>query len=176
MSKTSSPDNPARAIDQREFRDTMSQFCTGVVIATGAPDGVPAGFAAQSFVSISLDPPLIALSPAKSSSSWPKLRAAGSLCINILSEKQQTLCNHFARSGGDKFADVVWHAGRNGAPRLEGVIAHIECELRDEVEAGDHTIAIAEVGHIERTFDGAGPLLFFQGGYGGFAAFGDANG
>ena len=159
------------AIDRDEFRATMGQFCTGVVIATGAPDGVPAGFAAQSFVSLSLEPPLIALSPAKTSSSWPKLRAAGSFCINVLGADQQALCSHFARSGGDKFTVLDWRAGTNGAPRLDGVIAYIECELHEEVDAGDHTIAIGRVTHIERSADAKRPLLFFQGGYGEFAAF-----
>ena len=71
-----------------DFRKVLSQFCTGVVVATGCLDGEPAGFAAQSFSSLSLDPPLVLLSPAKSSTSWPKLRDSGSFCINILCSKQ----------------------------------------------------------------------------------------
>ena len=71
--------------DERAFRNAMGNFCTGIVVATGIADGAPAGFAAQSFVSLSLDPPLVALCPGKQSSSWPKLRDSGSFCINILS-------------------------------------------------------------------------------------------
>ena len=178
LSKTSppppSPGGSAKEgleIDQREFRQTMSQFCTGVVIATGAPGGVPAGFAAQSFVSVSLDPPLIALSPAKTSSSWPKLRDAGAFCINVLGADQEALCNGFAKPGGDKFADLTWRAGNNGAPRLEGMIAYVECQLQQEVDAGDHTIAIARVTDIERADTARAPLLFFRGGYGEFLPF-----
>ena len=75
--------------DGREFRDTLGQFATGVVIATGCLEGAPAGFAAQSFASLSLDPPLVALCPSKTSVSWPKLRESGHFCINILSDAQQ---------------------------------------------------------------------------------------
>ena len=178
MSKTpptpTSPPGSAQEepeFDQREFRQTMSQFCTGVVIATGAPGGVPAGFAAQSFVSVSLDPPLIALSPAKTSSSWPKLRDAGAFCINVLGADQEAICAGFARPGGDKFANLTWQAGNNGAPRLAGMIAYVECELQQEVDAGDHTIAIARVTAMESVDTARAPLLFFRGGYGEFLPF-----
>jgi flavin reductase (DIM6/NTAB) family NADH-FMN oxidoreductase RutF len=94
-------------MDPREFRDTLGHFCSGVVIATGCVEGEPAGFAAQSFTSVSLDPPLVALCPAKSSTSWPKLRASGSFCINILAAHQQGVCDIFAQSGIDKFAAIT---------------------------------------------------------------------
>ena len=146
----------------------MGEFCTGVVIATGVCEGEPAGFAAQSFVSLSLEPPLVALCPAKTSTSWPKLRAAGHFCINVLDARQEALCSRFARSGGDKFADLIWRAGVSGAPILDGVLAYVDCELHDEVEAGDHTIAIGRVLDFERMAESSGPLLFFRGAYGDF--------
>jgi len=158
--------------DQKDFRTTMGQFCTGVVVATAAasgPDGEPAGFVAQSFVSLSLDPPLIAICPAKSSSSWPKLRAAGAFCVNMLHAGQVDLCTQFAQSGGDKFKGVDWRPGSTGAPILAESLAWIECQLHDEVEAGDHTIAIGRVVGYERTAPAADPLLFFRGAYGSFS-------
>ena len=85
--------------DDRAFRAALGQFCTGVVIATGTLDGEPAGFAAQSFSSLSLDPPLVMLCPAKSSTSWPKLRDSGAFCINILGEDQRAVCDLFEQSG-----------------------------------------------------------------------------
>ena len=94
--------------DPRAFRNTLGQFCTGVVIATGCVDGEPAGFAAQSFSAVSLDPPLVLLCPAKTSTSWPKLRDSGSFCINILSAGQKAVCDVFAQSGIDKFAALSW--------------------------------------------------------------------
>ena len=156
--------------DQKDFRATMGQFCTGVVIATGAPDGVPAGVTMQSFVSLSLDPPLVAICPAKTSTSWPRLREAGAFGINLLHAGQVELCDRFARSGGDKFAELNWRPGTTGAPILNDALAWIECTLENEMEAGDHTIAVGRVQAYQRTAEDASPLLFFRGQYGEFAA------
>lgn len=154
--------------DDRAFRNAMGNFCTGVVIATGAVDGAPAGFAAQSFVSLSLDPPLVALCPGKNSSSWPKLRASGSFCINILAADQQSICDIMAQSGGDKFAEMSWRKGVTGSPILADVLGYVDCELEAEHDAGDHTIAIGRVRDFDVASTGKRPLLFFRGGYGKF--------
>jgi len=158
-------------IDARTFRDTLGHFCSGVVIATGMLDGVPAGFAAQSFTSLSLDPPLVALCPGKSSSSWPKLREAGHFCINVLGAEQQALCRQFASSGADKFAGVPWRPGTTGAPILEGVLAYIDCRLEHEHDGGDHTLAVGRVLDLAVLSEAPRPLLFFRGGYGTFEGF-----
>jgi 3-hydroxy-9,10-secoandrosta-1,3,5(10)-triene-9,17-dione monooxygenase reductase component len=156
------------APDLREFRNALGQFCTGVVIATGCMDGEPAGFAAQSFSSVSLDPPLILLCPAKTSSSWPRLRRAGSFCINILAADQKPVCDVFARSGIDKFAALPWRPGVTGSPILEDVLGYVECDLHAEHDAGDHTIVVGLVRDF-RIIDPEGlPLLFFRGAYGQF--------
>ena len=157
--------------DERAFRSAMGNFCTGVVIATGAQDGVPAGFAAQSFVSLSLDPPLVALCPGRNSSSWPKLRDSGSFCINILSAEQKSVCDTMAQSGGDKFASLDWRAGQTGSPILAGVVGYVDCDLEAEHDAGDHTIAIGRVRDFAILAAEAAPLLFFRGQYGAFEAF-----
>lgn len=156
--------------DQQAFRAVMGQFCTGVVVATGMDAEGPAGFAAQSFLSLSLEPPLVALSPARTSRSWPRLRDAGHFCINVLGADQRPICDGFARSGTDKFEGVAWAAGRTGAPVLEGVLAAIECELVAEHDAGDHTLAVGRVLalHQGEGEGDRGPLLFFRGGYGSF--------
>ncbi len=156
--------------DDRAFRNAMGNFCTGVVIATGMSEGAPAGFAAQSFVSLSLDPPLVALCPGKSSSSWPKLRDSGSFCINILTAAQRPVCDTMAQSGGDKFAELEWRTGQTGSPILAGVLGYVDCDLEAEHDAGDHTIAIGRVRDFAILDDAADPLLFFRGGYGAFAA------
>ena len=150
----------------REFRDTMSQFCTGVVIVTGSNDGALAGFAAQSFVSLSLEPPLIAVCPGKVSTSWPRIRDTGHFCINVLGEDQQDVSDVFAQSG--KVADIGWRTGDSGAPILNGVLAYVDCELQAEHDAGDHTIAVGRVMDIDILDATRGPLLFFRGGYGHF--------
>lgn len=154
-------------IDSQLFRNTMGQFCSGVVVASACLKGVPVGFAAQSFVSLSLDPPLVALCPAKSSTSWPKIRESGSFCINILASNQQPVCDAFARSGGDKFEGLGWSAGVTGSPVLDGVLAYVDCSLEAEHDAGDHTIAVGLVQALE-VVNGGTPLLFFKGGYGSF--------
>jgi flavin reductase (DIM6/NTAB) family NADH-FMN oxidoreductase RutF len=158
------------SIDPRQFRTTLGQFCSGVVIATGSLAGVPAGYAAQSFTSLSLDPPLIALCPARTSSSWPKLRDSGSFCINILAANQKPVCDLFAKSGVDKFSSLAWRPGVTGSPILDGVVAYIDCDLEAEHDAGDHTIAVGRVRDMAVLDETAAPLLFFRGTYGQFGA------
>lgn len=158
----------APELDPREFRNTLSQFCTGVVIATGCVDGAPAGFAAQSFSSVSLDPPLVLLCPAKTSASWPKLRASGSFCINILAAHQKPVCDVFARTGIDKFAELRWRPGITGSPILDGVLAYVDCDLHAEHDAGDHTVVLGRVRDVRILDPDGSPLLFFRGAYGHF--------
>ena len=152
--------------DGREFRDTLGQFATGVVIATGCLDRTPAGFAAQSFASLSLDPPLVALCPSKTSTSWPKLRESGHFCINILSDAQQGISDLFAQTGIDKFTDLAWQPGQTGSPVLAGVLAYIDCDLAEEIDAGDHTIAIGRVLDLAVLEEQGSPLLYWRGAYG----------
>jgi flavin reductase (DIM6/NTAB) family NADH-FMN oxidoreductase RutF len=151
-----------------DFRATLGQFCSGVVVATGMLEGIPAGFAAQSFSSLSLDPPLVALFPGKQSSSWPKLRDSGSFCINVLGAHHQAVCERFAQSGADKFAGLDWRTGVTGSPILTSVLAYIDCDLQAEHDAGDHTIAVGRVRDLAVVEADAQPLLFFRGGYGTF--------
>lgn len=158
--------------DDRQFRNAMGNFCTGVVIATGMLEGEPAGFAAQSFVSLSLDPPLVALCPGKGSSSWPKLRDSGSFCINILGAGQRAVCDAMAQSGGDKFAALDWRPGVTGSPILDGVLGYVDCDLEVEHDAGDHTIAVGRVKDFAILDAETQPLLFFRGAYGEFAGHG----
>ena len=155
----------ATAIDGQLMRRTMGQFCTGGVVATGLLDGKPVGFAAQSFVSLSLEPPLVALCPGRSSSSWPQIRDSGSFCINVLASDQQPICDAFARSGGDKFAGLEWSPAPSGSPLLAGILAYVDCDLVAEHDAGDHTIAVGQVRSLDVLAQGT-PLLFFRGGYG----------
>ncbi|MDE0061963.1 MAG: flavin reductase family protein [Gammaproteobacteria bacterium] len=152
--------------DAGDFRTTLGQFASGVVVATGCLDGEPAGFAAQSFTSLSLEPPLVALCPARSSQSWPKLRDSGSFCINILSERQQAVCELFARTGIDKFAGLEWRPGITGSPVLAEALAFVDCELLEEHNAGDHFIAVGRVRDLGVLNADAGPLVFFRGAYG----------
>ena len=155
-------------IDAATFRDTMGQFCTGVVIVTGVDSGELAGFAAQSFVSLSQEPPLVSISPQKTSTSWPKIRKTGRFGINVLADDQGDVSNAFARKG--EVADIGWQASGAGSAVLDGVLAYIDCMVEAEHDAGDHTIVIGRVVHLETLRQDSRPLLFFRGGYGQFAA------
>ena len=150
--------------DSRAYRDTMGQYCTGVVIVTGNEDGTLVGFAAQSFVSLSLDPPLIAVCPAKTSTSWPRIRATGVFAINVLADDQEAASEEFAQSG--RAADVPWNTNATSAPILQGAIAYVECALDAEHDAGDHTVAVGRVLGFETLRPDARPLIYFRGEYG----------
>ena len=146
--------------DAKAFKEVMGSFPTGVAVVTAIHDGAPVGFTCQSFVSLSLDPPLVSLSPAKTSTTWPRIRASGDFCVNILEETQAVLCAAFARSGGDKFTGVDWQPGMSGAPLLAGAAAWIECHLETAHDAGDHEVAIGRVLSLARGF--GRPLAFCE--------------
>ncbi|MET9337661.1 flavin reductase family protein [Nonomuraea sp. NPDC004354] len=155
----------------KHFRSVLSRFATGVVAITALdPDsGAPSGLAANSFTSVSLDPPLVAFCVAHTSTSWPRLRAAETLTVNVLAEHQQQVCAQLAARGGDKFAGLAWSRSPGGNPLLEGALAWLECSIEAEHPAGDHVIVVARVHQLDAHADG-GPLLFFRGGYGRFAS------
>ena len=125
-------------IDAKHFRRVLGHFPTGVAVISGLdPDGKPAGMAIGSFTSVSLDPPLVAFLPDKTSTSWPKIAPSGKFCVNILASEQESVCRAFAVKGGDKFAQFEWSPCRiTGSPRLDDVVAWIDCEVESVTEAG----------------------------------------
>lgn len=153
----------------RRLRDIFGTFATGLTVITSATDNGPAGFTCQSFASLSLEPALVTFSPARTSSTWPALRTAGSFTVNILPAEHQHLAGQFARSGADKFAGVSHTASPLGNPVLDDALAWIDCELHAEYDGGDHTIVVAAVRHLSARQD-AEPLLFFKGRYAGISA------
>jgi 3-hydroxy-9,10-secoandrosta-1,3,5(10)-triene-9,17-dione monooxygenase reductase component len=155
-------------LDQARFREVLGHFATGVTIVTANEEGEPVGFSCQSFSALSLDPPMVLLAPAKSSTSWPRIAQAGAFCVNILSAEQEAICRAFAVSGGDKFDGVPWTPGVTGAPRLTGSLAMIECTLGSIYEGGDHELVTGRVVGME-IGEGA-PLLFYRSGFGQFVA------
>ncbi|NGP07382.1 flavin reductase [Rhodococcus sp. 14C212] len=131
-------------------------------------DGRPVGMAVGSFTSVSLNPPLVAFLPDKGSTTFPKIRAAGRFCVNVLSSSQEATCRAFAVRGGDKFASAPWQPAPSGSPILDGVVAWIDCDLDEVHEAGDHFIVVGRVTSLAID-NPVTPLVFFQGGYGTFA-------
>ncbi len=137
----------------RKLRDAFGTFMTGVTVVTGfASDGQPIGFTANSFTSVSLDPPLLLISMAKSSRNYTAITQGVGFAVNILSEAQEAISNCFARPVEDRFAEVDWKAGPNGSPILADVAAWFDCSVHNVVDAGDHTLMIGRV----EAFDNAG--------------------
>ena len=155
-------------LDQARFREVLGHFATGITIVTATEEGVPVGFSCQSFAALSLDPPMVILAPARSSTSWPRIAQAGAFCVNILEEHQEAVCRAFAISGGDKFDGVAWSPGpATGAPVIDGSLAHVECTLGAIFDGGDHELV---TGHVVGMGAGdGGPLLFYRSGFGRFA-------
>ncbi|MCD0453634.1 flavin reductase family protein [Actinocorallia sp. API 0066] len=156
-------------LNGRRLRDVLGHFATGVVAITAIDpaSGRPTGLAANSFTSVSLDPPLVAFCVAHTSSTWPTLRRAAHLCINVLSEPQAQVCRQLAVKGGDKFAGVSWASSPAGTPVIDQALAWLEVSVEAEHAAGDHTIVVARVHHLDLHTGGA-PLVFYQGRYGRF--------
>ncbi|GLZ87489.1 flavin oxidoreductase [Metapseudomonas resinovorans] len=150
--------------DSRAFRRALGNFATGVTIVTAtAPDGTRAGVTANSFNSVSLEPPLILWSIDKRSSSLEVFQQAGHFAVNILAADQIDLSNQFARPRDDKFEGVSFESGIGGAPLFSDCAARFQCEMHQQVDGGDHVILIGKV----LAFDdfGRSPLLYHQGAY-----------
>jgi flavin reductase (DIM6/NTAB) family NADH-FMN oxidoreductase RutF len=158
----------APVIDSARFRQVLGHFATGVTVVTADhPDG-PVGLAIGSFFSVSLDPPLVGFCAARSSTSWPRIREAGTFCVNVLAEDQEHVCRAFASKQPDKFRGLGWRPSALGAPVLADVLAWIECEIELMHDAGDHEIVIGAVRELEVERE-IGPLVFFRGGYANLA-------
>jgi 3-hydroxy-9,10-secoandrosta-1,3,5(10)-triene-9,17-dione monooxygenase reductase component len=155
-------------IEPSAFRQVLGHLPTGVTVITAAHHDGPVGMACNSVTSVSLDPPLIAFCPARSSETWPALHAVGRLCVNVMAHHHGAVTRAFARKGIDRFAGVAYHS-RSGGPALDDAVAWLDCEIRAQHEAGDHWIVVAEVVALEARAD-APPLVFFRGGYGTFVA------
>ncbi|HUY21292.1 MAG TPA: flavin reductase family protein [Acidimicrobiales bacterium] len=156
----------ASTFDAGRFREVLGHFATGVTIVTAMEDAEPVGFTCQAFTSLSLEPPLVALAPGKSSTSWPRIVAAGSFCVNILAEDQEALSRDFAISGGDKFTGVGWRSAGNGAPILDGALGWVECAFVVAHDAGDHELVVGRV--QDMGVRRGRPLLYYRGGFGRF--------
>jgi flavin reductase (DIM6/NTAB) family NADH-FMN oxidoreductase RutF len=152
------------ALDERRLRNALGCFATGVtVVTTRTPDGRLEGLTANSFSSVSLDPPLVLWSLRRDAPSRPGFLAGGWFAINVLAAHQADLSRHFATPSPDKFARLPWLPGLGGCPLLPDCLARFECSTETTVEAGDHLIFLGRVGRASYC-DGP-PLLFNAGRY-----------
>lgn len=139
--------------DARALRDAFGAFPTGVTVVTAHdPAGRPVGFTANSFTSVSLDPPLLLVCLAKTSRNFETMTGAGKFAVNILSETQKDVSNTFARPIEDRFAAVEWRKGPEGSPIFADVAAWFDCSTEQVLEAGDHVIMTGRV----KAFDNSG--------------------
>lgn len=151
-------------ITPRPFRHVLGHFPSGVVVLTANPGQGPVGLSCQSFFSLSLEPPLVAVATALTSTSWPLIAAGGEFAVNVLSSHQAGLCASFAVSGADKFSGVSWQPGRRTrAPLLDGALAWLECAIEQTHRAGDHYLTVARV--LDADAREGDPLIFLRGRY-----------
>jgi 3-hydroxy-9,10-secoandrosta-1,3,5(10)-triene-9,17-dione monooxygenase reductase component len=155
-------------LDPARFRTVLGHFATGVTVVTGGGDSGPHGVAANSFTSVSLDPPLVLVCMAHSSTTWPRIRETSAFAVNFLGEDQEELGRRFGTPGGDRFSGLRWDVGVTGAPVLADSLAFVECRMEAEYEAGDHVIVVGRVVDLGVLREGR-PLLFWRGGYGSLA-------
>ncbi len=151
-------------MDPRALRDAFGCFMTGVtVVTTIDSDGAPLGFTANSFSSVSLDPPLLLVSIANRSANLAAFRAARGFAVNVLAEGQKEVSTTFARPSDDRFATVYWRRGPVGSPLIAGVSAWFDCTLEQAIPLGDHTLLIGRIGGFEATQ--AAGLGYYRGAY-----------
>jgi flavin reductase (DIM6/NTAB) family NADH-FMN oxidoreductase RutF len=153
-----------KVIDSKDLRKAFGSFATGVTVVTTESEGNgPIGFTANSFTSVSLDPPLLLVCLAHGMRSFPVFEQSAHFAVNILADDQQDISGTFASRGADKFASVRWRAGHTGSPLLEGVVAWFDCEVHQRILAGDHTILIGRI--VDYAYENRAPLGFCGGGY-----------
>ncbi len=157
------PGEAADAIDPKALRAALGRFATGVTIITcRTADGQAVGLTANSFQSLSLEPPLVLWSLRRSSVSLAAFEAAEHFAINVLAQEQVDLSRRFASPAGDRFADGVWGSGLGGVPVLAGSAAVLECARHAAHDGGDHRLFI---GRVVRVADLAVAPLVFQSGH-----------
>ena len=156
------------AVESTAFRNAMARFASGVtVVTTVDASGVPFGFTASAFSSLSLEPPLVLVCLEKRADSHPAFEQATQFAVSFLTEGQEDIAMRFATRGSDKFGGFETVAGEvTGLPLIPGALVHLECRLHDRLPGGDHTIIVGEV-LTARSNEGA-PLLHYNRQFGRF--------
>lgn len=151
-------------VPPEDFRRACAQFATGItVVTTRDAEGRPQGLTANSFTSVSLDPPLVLVCIDKGGTMVPVFHEAPWFGISILNAGQKEISQRFARKGADRFGPGGWIEGFEGVPLIEHALATFVCRPWQTVEAGDHWVLIGEV--VQVTVDPGEPLLYYRSGY-----------
>ncbi|MER5839252.1 flavin reductase family protein [Streptomyces prasinus] len=163
--------SPPEAAEETEptplrMRHALGTFASGVTVVTGVGrDGVPAGFACQSFASVSLEPALVLFCADHRGRAWPKIRESGRFAVNILAAEQTDLCGRFGSGKGRKYEGLHWELSPWGTPSLPDVLTRVHADVYDVHTAGDHDVVVGRVLALETVTDRR-PMLFFRGGFG----------
>jgi len=148
-----------RTMDPRELRRVFAAFPTGVTAIAALVDGAPVGLAANSFTSVSLDPPMVSVCVAHSSTTWPALRRAARCGVTVFGAHQEDACRQLSASGGDRFSGLGWRATPDGAVVISGGTAWFDCSIERHIPAGDHDIVLLRVHDLDIDSSVA-PLVF----------------
>lgn len=151
-------------MDVKDYRRALGAFPTGVTIVTAFDEtGEPWGLTANSFTSVSLEPPVISVCIAKSGRVFPALKHSNRFAVNILSADQQDLAMHFASKTENRFTGTQWEANPSGAPLLPGASARLDCRVHARIDAGDHEILLGQVDSYDHS--PIAPLAFCRGSF-----------
>jgi flavin reductase (DIM6/NTAB) family NADH-FMN oxidoreductase RutF len=159
--------DPSQAFSTQEFREALGLFATGIAVVTATTEGRDRiGATVSSFNSVSLDPPLVLFSMARSSRAFPAWQSVAHFAVNVLAEHQDATSTKFARALGDKWEGARYVEGENGAPLLRDSLASFECARYANYDGGDHIIIVGRVlaVRLRRRAD-AVPLIFFRSKY-----------
>ena len=162
--RSEKPSAPLSEADRRAIRDAFGCFATGVtIVTTRQDDGTPRGFTANSFTSVSLDPPLLLVCIAKQAHSCPVFTSADHFAVNVLSEDQKALSNLFASRAEDKFQQANWKSGFADMPIFADSLANFVCSRENVVDAGDHIVLLGQI--LDHTSQAGQPLGYLRGNY-----------
>jgi len=149
----------APGFDQAALRQAFGCFPSGVAAVCGMRDGQPAGMAASSFTSVSLDPPLVSVCIARTSSTWPLLASLPTLGVSVLADHHADVAGALAAKTPDRFASVAWEATEAGAVLVHGATLWLECVVHDQLPAGDHDIVLLRILTLQ-TYPDVAPMVF----------------
>lgn len=151
-------------VDPATFRSVLGHVPTSVVVVSGFDEaGAPHGITIGSFVSVSLDPPLVGFLPGVNSRSWAAIRDSGRFCVNVLGAGQDEICWRFAKEGDDKFAGLEWVRSSGGNPSIAGCAAWIDCSIESETVVGDHWFVVGRANSMSADAGTNDAMVFFRG-------------
>lgn len=162
-------ESPPDVVDPRRLRQVLGHVPTSVSVVCTMDGPDPAGATIGSFVSVSLDPPLVAYFAMRSSSTLSAVRRAGVFSVNVLAEDQAELSEVFARGTADRFRGVRWERGPGGSPHLDGALVVLDCDVDGVVAVGDHEMVVGRVTRVTAQRPGVEPLVFARGRFRGLS-------